>query len=125
MFTPDFLGGSTLFEVVRATQVAAAGATSSAAAISLNNLTGKVLVIADVGPLASATVSIQLFSNTTNAVTGGVAFGSAFATVAGVAAVQVDLEAFPAPFLYATVTIGGTVTTVAFSVVALGSKKLS
>jgi len=125
MFTPDWLGGTQFGDILTAQSQSTAAAFTSGSAVNLAGLTGKVLMIVDISAVSGNTFSIQLLSNTTNAVSGGTNFGSALVpTTVGPTAYSLDLEAFPAQYLYATLTLGGATHTAVFSMVYAASKKI-
>ena len=124
MFSPDFIGGTQFSEVQPAAQLTT---TTTTAAVNFgSNLTGKVLLLTDIGTLGgtSPTVSCQL---QTSATSGGsyTNFGSAFGTATGFTQQNIDLEALPNPFVKVVITIGGTSPTVPIAILAVTPKKLT
>lgn len=134
MYTPDWTGGVVVGDVLVAQSQSTAATFTSSAAVSLINLTGKMLLIFDVSAITNNTFELQIFGVTTNAVSGGTQVGNALGAstqtgtmtaVVGAQVFQIDLETFtPGPYMYASLTVGGSTHTAVFSLQYVALKKL-
>jgi hypothetical protein len=100
-FDPDPLGGKTFLEIVRSN---AGAATITSTALSIANLTGKLLIVYSIGAVGGGTISCQIQS----CLTGGASpasVGAAFGTAAGPGQFLIDLESFTNTFIRAVATI--------------------
>jgi hypothetical protein len=118
-FVPDLVGGVTVLALVPSN---AGASTITGTAVSVANITGKLLIVYSVGVVGGGTISCQIQS----CVSGGGSnanIGSAFGTAAGSGTFQIDMETFTNTFVRAVVTIVTGSTPV--SILALGFSKLA
>lgn len=118
-FVPDLVGGVTVLALVPSN---AGASTITGTAVSVANITGKLLIVYSVGVVGGGTISCQIQS----CVSGGGSnanVGAAFGTAAGSGTFQIDMETFTNTYVRAVVTIVTGSTPV--SILALGFSKLA